>query len=122
MVWPFTVRVRALADAAMEMRVATKIVGDDCVLKLTGDFNLTCSDQIGDLGVETLESDRTHLLVLDLSAVTFIDSTGLGALVRMYNAAAARGKGFSLRNPSGRVWRALRLTALDTALPIETSG
>lgn len=101
--------------------VSTAIVGVECVLKLTGEIDIGCSDQIGDLAIGMLESHSISLLAVDLSAVTFIDSTGLGALVRMHQAAGALGKLLSLRNPSPRVSRVLRLCALDTVLPIETS-
>jgi anti-anti-sigma factor len=108
--------------AVTELRVATAIVGEECILMLTGDIDMSCSEEIGDLGVGTLESHRIRRLVVDLSEVTFMDSTGLNALVRMNRAASAQGKLLSLRYPPERVRKTLSITALDTVLRIEASG
>lgn len=105
-----------------ELSVTTHIVGDECVLTLTGEVDMLRADKLGDLGVGTLESRNIRRLAVDLSAVTFIDSMGLGALVLMHQAASARGKYLFLRNPSDAVRKVLKLAGLDTALPIETSG
>jgi anti-sigma B factor antagonist len=102
-----------------ELCVTTAIVGDEYVLSLSGDIDLSCSETIADLGIGTLESHVIRVLVLDMSAVTFIDSTGLAALVRMHNAASAQDKRLSVRNPSPSVWKVLRLCALDTVLTID---
>ena len=102
--------------------VTSAIVGDECVLTLTGEIDFRYSERLGDLGVATLESHHIRLLVLDMSAVTFIDSSGLGALVRAHHAASAHAKVLSLRNPSDAVLKVLRLCALDTLLRIENSA
>jgi anti-sigma B factor antagonist len=105
-----------------ELCVTTVIVGDECVLTLAGEIDISCAEQIGDLAVGTLESHCIRLLALDMSAVTFVDSSGMGALVRMFQEAKAQGKGLSVRNPSEPVLKLLRLSALDTVLQLETAG
>src|SRR5262249_20022866 len=104
--------------ATADLSVTTAIVGNECVLEITGDIDMRSADDIGDLGIGTLESHAIRLLVLDMSAVTFIDSTGLGALVRMRQEAAAQGKPLLLRNPSEAVLKVLSLSALGTVLQI----
>lgn len=104
-----------------ELSVTTRIVGDECVLALTGEIDMLRADKLGDLGVGTLQSHNIRRLTVDLAAVTFIDSTGLGALVRMHQAASVQDKHFSLRNPSDAVRKLLSLSGLDALLPIETS-
>ena len=105
-----------------ELPATTATVADESVLKLADEIDFGCANTIGDLGVETLDSDGIRLLALDLAAVTFIDSSGLGALVRMHQAASAQGKRLALRNPPERVLKMLHRTTLDTVLQIETSG
>ena len=57
---------------------------------------------------------RTHRgLVLDMSAVTFLDSSILGAMVAVHRATAANGCRFSLAAPSRIVARTLERTSLD---------
>jgi anti-anti-sigma factor len=108
--------------AVAELRVTTAIVGDECVLTITGDIDTACADEIGDLGVGTLGSHCIRSLIVDMSRVTFIDSSGMGALVRMYHEAKGHGKRLTLRNPSEAVAKVLSLSALDTVLRIETCG
>ena len=59
-------------------------------------------------------------VVLDLSEVTFIDSVGLGMLVRTRDDLTRdNGSRLRLRNPSDRVRRMLELTALLDQFVIE---
>jgi anti-anti-sigma regulatory factor len=47
------------------------------VLELTGEIDTSCAGEIGGRGVGTLESHRIEWLVLDMSGVTFVDSSGM---------------------------------------------
>jgi anti-anti-sigma factor len=58
-------------------------------------------------------------LVLDLAAVTFIDSTGLGAIVQIAGDAADADLGFVLARPSDRVTRILTASGMRDIWPIE---
>ncbi|MBO1420243.1 STAS domain-containing protein [Streptomyces sp. FH025] len=64
-----------------------------------------------------LESHRE--VVLDLSEVTFMDCTGLGALVRARNQADRSGARLVLRGAGRRVVRLLKLTGLHRRLAVE---
>ena len=61
-------------------------------------------------------------LVLDLSGVTFLDSTGIGALIDLSHDAEDLAVTFGLRNPGPRVVRILQMTGLDARWPVERSG
>jgi anti-sigma B factor antagonist len=54
----------------------------------------------------------THRIALDLSALNFIDSSGLGAIVRLWAAAKTSGSQLSVINVSQRVKDLFRLTNL----------
>lgn len=74
--------------------------------------------------IEENWSARTDVarLVLDLSAVRFMDSSGLGLLLRCHRLAAARpGGGLTLRQPSDNVRNVLRLAKVDSVLKIESA-
>jgi anti-anti-sigma factor len=58
-------------------------------------------------------------IMIESSAVTFIDSSILGALIRVSRAADERGKAFALRRPAPLVLRLLRITGLDDRFQIE---
>ncbi len=55
---------------------------------------------------------------IDLSALEFIDSAGLAALVEAFAAAKKKGVKMSFHRPSEPSRRALRLTRLDQVFPI----
>lgn len=57
-------------------------------------------------------------IVLDLAAVAFCDSTGLGALVRIQQGATAHGGWLRLARPAPVLRRMLEITNLDQLLPV----
>ena len=57
--------------------------------------------------------------VLDLSELSFIDSTGLRVLVSTANRAQAEAWEFTVRNPQPTVLRVIRLVALEQLLGLE---
>ena len=59
---------------------------------------------------------RHHAVVLDLSAVTFIDSTGLSALMDARVESDRNGWDFSFRHPSAAVRRVVELAGLEDVL------
>lgn len=66
---------------------------------------------------DALTHGRAHL-ILDMSAVTFISSAGLRALVQIARRTAAAGGSLTLMNPSEPVEKVLELVGLDTVLRI----
>jgi anti-anti-sigma factor len=80
----------------------------------------------GELDVATAEPLRAQLLpaaehgtvVLDMSGVTFCDSSGLRVLVEAEQLARRSGAAFRVAAPSAAVRRVLGLTKLDQALQI----
>jgi len=60
-------------------------------------------------------------LLLDLSAVTFIDSTGLGVLVGAGKKAAGLGGSVQLVCDNARILRLLDITGLSKAMPVHAT-
>ena len=65
-----------------------------------------------------LEGDRRHDLILDLTRVTFIDSSGLGSLIEIFQKVqAAEGEiAYVVDNP--RILKIFRLVDLDRVFPV----
>jgi anti-anti-sigma factor len=61
-------------------------------------------------------------MVLDLSQVTFLDSSGLTGLVRLYHRLGGDRDSVVLRNPTPNVQQVLAITALDTVFRIDVSS
>ena len=66
---------------------------------------------------KTLIATATNAILIDMSAVKFLDSSGLGALVAAKNAAEMKGLNLSLRNATPRVLELIRMTGLSEVFP-----
>lgn len=84
------------------------------VIRLTGELDLaTAPDVLAAVEAEVGNGGSAHL-VLDMSGVSFIDSTGVRTLLE---AARAADNSLSLLAPSPAVTRVLELTELRGHLP-----
>ncbi len=90
-----------------------------CELDVGGDVDVEVADELAQLALLTLRDDRVRVLVFDLGAVTFLDSSGLSALIRARNAGLSTGKSVSLRALPARVVKVLRISGLDGVFVIE---
>ena len=71
---------------------------------------------------ELAKLNEVALVVVDLRGLTFIDSTGLGVLVRAHQLAQEQGRRFGLVRGNGQVSRLLSLTGLDEELLVGDSA
>jgi anti-sigma B factor antagonist len=87
--------------------------GDGVVIRLSGELDIASSDDLGRLIRDVEESDISRI-VIDLSDLSFVDSTGLQALLN----ARSRGDGRITFLPSRHeaVTRLLALTQTDELL------
>jgi anti-sigma B factor antagonist len=60
-----------------------------------------------------------HRVVIDLQDVSFIDSSGLAALVEAHHRTTAQEQALYLANVNERIHRLISVTALDRVIPIE---
>lgn len=90
------------------------------VVVLAGEVDLAVAAEVRVCLRELMVDGATDVLV-DLSAVTFMDSTGLGILVAARKQARVFRGTFGLVAPSPPVARVLSLTALDKFLPTYAS-
>ncbi|HVI50443.1 MAG TPA: STAS domain-containing protein [Candidatus Sulfotelmatobacter sp.] len=67
---------------------------------------------------DTVEAVPARPVTLDVSAVDFIDSAGLGMVMLLRDCTAAKGGSLALRNPKGQVRRLLDICHMDSLLPI----
>jgi anti-sigma B factor antagonist len=93
-----------------EFRCDTQRVGDRIgLVVLAGELDLHTSKRVR-AAVQELRAAGADCFVIDLAAVTFVDSTGLGTLVRTQHKSAAP---LHLVVAGDAVQRPLRMTALD---------
>ena len=63
--------------------------------------------------------ERERRVVLDLSGVSYIDSSGIAVLIQGLKAARRNGQQFVLRRPSAKVMAVLELADLTSLFEIE---
>ncbi len=80
-----------------------------------GDAQMSLRDAIDPLLEQGFER-----LIVDLARVSYVDSSGLGELLRARARAAEHGTGLVVRDPSPQVASVLRLTGLDAVLRAPT--
>ncbi len=94
----------------------THKAGDYLVIALNGEVDLYYSPRAREQILGALESGA-HVLV-DLSAVEYIDSSGVASLVEGYQLAREKGLRFALVGVSQAAMQVLQLARLDTVFPI----
>ena len=100
----------------MDLRVRTRTVNGATVVGVAGEVELHSARQ---LRAELLQacSGECPCVVVDLSAVSFIDSSGIGVIVGALKRARERGGSLVLVSPQPRVRRIFEITGLLGALP-----
>lgn len=91
--------------------------GDRSTVFLRGELDLSGVDRARE-AVEQAEANEAALLVLDLSELDFIDSTGLEVVLRAARRAHDAGRRLIVQRPSRYVRRLLEMTAIDQSLDI----
>ena len=85
------------------------------VVVASGEIDIATSPALREALVAAAESSSN--VVVDLSAVTFLDSTGLGVLMGGFRTLFGHGS-MCLVGPTGMVAKVLRVTRLDQVIPI----
>lgn len=95
------------------------IQGKMAVVMLSGDIDLYFTPDARRVILRCL-SEKNGVLV-DLSAVTYIDSSGIACLVEGYQTAKQQQLRFGLVGVSENAMNVLRLTRLDQVFPVHDS-
>jgi anti-sigma B factor antagonist len=91
------------------------------VVTLRGELDLATAPQLRDC-LATLPPEGEIRVVLDLTHLEFIDSTGLSVLVLLFHRTQATGSSMVIRNPSSAVIRIFEITGLASVFTISTEG
>ncbi len=103
------------------MAIPEQIVGDYLVLSPQGRLETNVGAEEFDEQVQgRLAGGRIHLVV-DLHAITYLDSRGIRALVRAYTTTVRSGGSFRLVGPTILVRAALEITKLTNILQVYDS-
>jgi len=96
------------------MQIEERAVGDVMVLDLKGKITLGEGDELLKDKVNSLVNQGRKKIVLNLEGVPYIDSAGLGEIVRTYTTVSRQGGSLKLLNLTKRITDLLSITKLLT--------
>lgn len=103
-----------------QFRVEVRSEGTAAVVVVSGELDLASGPEL-EQTLEQLAEQPTELLVIDLRAVDFMDSTGLSIIVKAHQRFADAGRQLALVRGTPQVQRLLDLTGVAERLPLVDS-
>ena len=107
-------RRRLARKGLLEIRVSE--CDRTCTVAARGDLDRSTVELLDQALVEA-EATDAHAIVVDLSELTFMDSTGLQLLLKAYARSQADSNRLSLVRGPERVQRVFRMTGTERLLP-----
>ena len=104
----------------MDLDLSTRQLHDLAIVCVGGEVDMETAQQLGEHALAALR-EVSPRLVLDLSAVEFMDSTGLKVLLTIQRRAELAGGSFALAGAPRAVRRLLSVTGLDQSIPLHES-
>jgi anti-sigma B factor antagonist len=105
-----------MAHDQLNIEVHPEDGGTNVLFKLRGTLDIATSPTLRAALSEAQETNKN--VVVDLTHIEFLDSTGLGALIGAHRRAAERGGSLRLIVNEGPIMRLLAITGLIRALPV----
>jgi anti-sigma B factor antagonist len=96
------------------MQIEERIVGDVTILDLKGKITLGDGDEVLKDKINSLTLQNRRKILLNLEGVPYIDSAGLGEIVRTYTTVSRQGGQLKLVNLTKRIEDLLSITKLLT--------
>ncbi|HYN96906.1 MAG TPA: STAS domain-containing protein [Pilimelia sp.] len=93
--------------------------GDVLDVALHGEIDYTNADLVGDRACHAIERDGPAVVRMDLAGVTFVDSSGIGVLVRVMKAARQAGAQYRVDGTTAPVYGQLQMTGLTDLFPVQ---
>ena len=107
----------AAPSSSTTLWITPVVSGDEAWLLVAGAIDLVTATQLSD-ALRVAERDGPGLVGLELSALNFIDSSGVHLLLAANRRARLAGRRFVVSKPSYPVRRVLSITGIDRKLEI----
>lgn len=102
------------------MQIATTPGSDRYVITVSGEVDLASSPELDTAIIAAIKFGSSSL-VIDLTDVSFMDSSGLGVIVRGLKRCREADKDLDLVITNERVLKVFGITGLDQVIPIHDS-
>jgi anti-sigma B factor antagonist len=108
-----------MADSPASFEVSRSLLDKSTALvTVVGEIDFETAPRFDQSLSEAVEDESTHGIVVDLSAVSFLDSSALNALIRCFERQKLRMEGLCLVARDSRVTTLLEVTRLDRVLRV----
>lgn len=105
----------------MDLYVENNQANGWSTVRVAGEIDMSNAPELGDFLAQLIQSEQQDL-ALDLSGIEFMDSSGLGVLVKTHQLLAERKQSLVLLSPSPQVMRTLEVSGLNNVLSIDGSA
>ena len=96
----------------MAVSLSSERTGDQVVLRVSGDVDLSAGTPVTVAIAGAIASTGVRLVRVDLSAVTFLDSSGVALLLKGRRDAEGRGIGYQVVGARGTALQVLELSGV----------
>lgn len=103
------------------MTIVHTVQGGHVRVAVKGDMDLKTADPLREALDKLLDRYRDRNLLLDLSEVGFVDSSGLGVILGRYRRLSAQGRTIALTGVRPHVRSVLELAGIDSIMSITES-
>jgi anti-sigma B factor antagonist len=103
-----------------DLLLATERHGAAAVVRVSGELDAYRAPELEDLGASLL-ADGVYTLMLNMAGTTFLDSSGLRAMVTLRDRMVHAEGEFALVDPTEAVRRLLSITGLDEQFVIQNT-
>lgn len=103
------------------MQVDEELVDGWLILRLSGELDLNTADVFRRRAEEALDRHRCERLILNLKRVSFLDSSGLGAILGRYRRLAQRQGRMAIVAPAPHVQAVLDMAGIRKIIPVYPS-
>lgn len=100
------------------LQITVRNHDDGTVLALNGEIDIASEEDFRRAVLAAAGERPNSRIVLDCGQLSFIDSSGLRVLIQCHKAGKEHDSRLLIASPSERIAQILRVTALDTRIPV----
>ncbi|ASP39666.1 anti-anti-sigma factor [Bacterioplanes sanyensis] len=105
------------------MQIETIKSGDrEMTISVRGEMDAQGCSLIRDDIERIADNAGDRAVVIDISKVNFLDSSGIGAIVYLYKRIKSKGGSLSISNASGQPLELMELLRINTAIPVQSAN
>ena len=103
---------------AMELETK-QFENSELLLLLNGDFDAQGTQEIRQSLKNVVDNPEPKSIVLDIGGVSFIDSSGVGAIVFLFKRLKVQGRKLRITAANGQPAELLKMLRVNKAIPVE---